>query len=209
MLTCGLRMRYRFAVTTFSWTSIRTPSPIPRLNRRLTPPGTCAMRLTPGTLSAESRAMVTSTSGETVVFPCEYDSVIVSPYSGGRVERRRIVSRPLVHQITPGLDTPANTATRPARTLHHRHPAVHAEDLTGNKRGWVRSEKSDGVGNFFRRALARQRDHLEHGGEGLRIHQLQDLCVDKAWRHSIDGDITRRDLACQRLGESDLPAFGR
>src|SRR5215207_10803803 len=87
MLTCGLRMRYRFAVTTFSWTSIRTPSPIPRLNRRLTPPGTCAMRLTPGTLSAESRAMVTSTSGETVVFPCEYDSVIVSPYSGGRVER--------------------------------------------------------------------------------------------------------------------------
>ena len=43
----------------------------PRLNSRFTPPGMCAMRLTPGTLNAESRAMVTSTSGETVVFPCE------------------------------------------------------------------------------------------------------------------------------------------
>src|SRR5690349_10071809 len=113
------------------------------------------MRLTPGTLRAESRAMVTSTSGETVVFPCEYGSVIVSPYSGG-------------------LDTPVNTATRPARVLHHCHPTVHAEDLAGNERGLVRSEESDGVGNFFRRSLARQGDHFQGGSESLRIHQLQD-----------------------------------
>src|SRR5690349_4866579 len=147
------------------------------------------MRLTPGTLSAESRAMVTSTSGETVVFPCEYGSVIVSPYRGG-------------------LDTPANAATRPARALHHRHPTVHAEDLAGNERGLVRSEESDGVGNFFRRSLARQGDHFQKRGQGFWIHQFKDFSINESGSNGIDRDITRSDFSCKRLGKSDLPAFG-
>src|SRR5258706_3384035 len=70
IFTSCLRTRCKLAKTTFPSVSIRTPSPAPRLKRRFTPPEIGASLLTPGTLNAESRAIVVSPSGETVVLLC-------------------------------------------------------------------------------------------------------------------------------------------
>src|SRR5688572_31831817 len=78
IFTFCLRTRCRSAYTTLSSVSILTPSPAPRLKRRFTPPETGASLLTPDTLNAERRAMVVSTSGETVVLPW-VSSVIPAP----------------------------------------------------------------------------------------------------------------------------------
>src|SRR5574341_269787 len=74
----GLTTRYKSTLTAWSLTSMRTPSPIPRRNSRLTPPGTGLMRATPGTPSADRRAMVSSTSGAITVLPRRGVSALIT-----------------------------------------------------------------------------------------------------------------------------------
>src|SRR5574342_1122849 len=74
----GLTTRYKSTLTAWSLTSMRTPSPIPRRNSRLTPPGTGLMCATPGTPSADRRAMVSSTSGAITVLPRRGVSALIN-----------------------------------------------------------------------------------------------------------------------------------
>src|SRR5215213_2453705 len=94
--------------------------------------------------------------------------------------------------------------------LVHRPAAVDHDGLAGDEGGGVAGEEGDQVPDILRGAAALEGLLFEDAAVERLLVRVDPLCVGRegAWGDSVDGDALGPDLAGERAGKADDPAFG-